>query len=332
MKMEPSHKSESTEDDLRAEYDLSQLKGGIRGKYARHKKPQNNVYEQTSSIPKPAPNEVFSPEQVAFFQRINSALRPILIKSVVPIGCARNGEIGIAGTGTLFRVAGKSFLVTASHVFETAEAGGWELAIADNIQGGSARLPLQGRLQGHKEFDVVVWELPQDVVDGLRNCSFLTVHHTDRENQRPKKGVYYVFGYPEVLANVDSNAGKLTANPFTFMTGILDCDSDTVPDYDPKYHILLDTPKDGGRRMDDGDMPTPSRINGMSGCSIWQTYYEGLSSQHWTTDDAVIVGVQTGVYNGGSIIKGTRWWVVDRIIRECYPGLAGPLSLVTSTV
>ncbi|HEV3387073.1 MAG TPA: hypothetical protein VG097_19800, partial [Gemmata sp.] len=192
-------------------------------------------------------------------------------------------------------------------------------------------LPLHGRIQGHKHHDVAVWELPQDIVKSLHNCSFLTVHHADRENQRPAKGTYYVFGYPESLATADASREKLTVNPFTFATGIYEGDTDNLGDYDPKYHILLDTPKEGGRRVDKGDMPIPTRIHGMSGCSIWQTYYKGLSTRHWTTDDAIIVAVQTGVYRDGTIVKGTRWWVVERIIRECYPKLEGPLSLLVPT-
>jgi hypothetical protein len=47
----------------------------------------------------------------------------------------------------------------------------------------------------------------------------------------------------------------------------------------------------------------------------------------WVTDDARVVGVQTHVYPTTGIIRGTRWWVVDRIIRDNWPELAPALAL-----
>ncbi|HEY3789752.1 MAG TPA: hypothetical protein VGL71_12900, partial [Urbifossiella sp.] len=82
---------------------------------------------------------------------------------------------------------------------------------------------------------------------------------------------------------------------------------------------------------DTSELPTPASIKGMSGSSIWQVCYEGLSSKHWTIHDAVIVAVQTGIYREGEIVKGTRWWVVEKLIRHHYSELNGPLSLVVPT-
>jgi len=262
---------------------------------------------------------------------MHAALQPLLLRSVVPISYSGHGTLGIMGTGTLFRVADKSFLVTASHVVDTAEEQGLELAICD-LAPTSPSIPLHGRIQGHKSYDVAVWELPPDVVNAIRNRTFLTVHHADRENRRPSRGWYCALGFPSFFASTDLENNKLRVNhPFTFGAEAYQGDTNDLPGYDPRFHILLHTPPEDVRWAVEGPPPIPTRFDGLSGCSIWQAYYEGLLSKHWTTDDAVVVAVQTGVYKNGTIVKGTRWWVVDRIIRECYPELAGPLSLVLPT-
>jgi len=325
---------DAEDDHLRPEYDLTQLKGGVRGKYANRKRPQvphGDGYEATAGFPTPASNGKPTPDEIhAFLERMQAALHPLFLSCVVPISCSRDGVFGVCGTGTLFRVANKSFLVTASHVYDEAEKRGFQLAICDLVPTTPA-IPLHGRIQGHDHYDVAIWELPQDVVDGLPNRSFLTVHHADREGRRQSQGGYCVHGFPVAFSSVDLGNELVKANPFTFWAGTYQADTSNFTNYDPKIHILLHTPREGVHWAGEGPPPIPDTLHGMSGCSIWQAYYEGLSVKHWTPNDAVVVAVQTGVYKNGTIVKGTRWWVVDRIIRECYPELAGPLSLVLPT-
>src|SRR4051812_20326771 len=64
-------------------------------------------------------------------------LRPILMQSVTPIGAYQGDHYVQCGTGTLFRVADTSFLVTAAHVHEAAEERGLALCLFDvEYQGG----------------------------------------------------------------------------------------------------------------------------------------------------------------------------------------------------
>ncbi len=98
--------------------------------------------------------------------------------------------------------------------------------------------------------------------------------------------------------------------------------------YDPKQHILLEVPKDRTIDMHGAEAELPHSLAGISGSSLWQAYREGSSSRTWSADDATIVAVQTGTFRNGTVVKGTRWWVVNTIIHEKYPGLAGPLSII----
>jgi len=259
-------------------------------------------------------------------------LQPRLSSCTVPIGWTRGNEIGIYGTGTLVRVADVSFLVTAHHVLERARHEGYDLQVFDSPPGSPA-LALCGLVSGSPEHDVVIIELEQETVAALPNRSYLSVHDADRHNRRPRQGIHVVYGYPASQAEPDDSRTKLYGVPFSVLglayTGSTNSfnSEEASKNYDSNRHILIDGDPADRTSSAPNALPFPSSLNGMSGCSIWQAHYPGLSPKFWTPADAVIVGVQTGVRKNGTVIQGTRWWVVDRVIREAYPELAGPLDL-----
>lgn len=322
--MEPSR--DDPADDLRPEYDLRQLRGGVRGKYAR-KMAHGDGYEQTAGSPSPNGTGKLNHEQIrAFLQHVSDTLRPRFARCVVPISSFRTDKLEVFGTGTLFRVGGISFLVTASHVVERGRDEGRDLAICD-ARAGAMALPLHGRISGHTTHDVAIIELPPELVAELPNRSFLSIHEADRNTRRPQNGTYCLHGFPAVYGNPNESRTKLIAVPFTSFHALYQGATNTFEAFDAAHHVLIDAAGGGEARLDTSPMQLPDRLNGMSGCSIWQVYYEGLSTKRWTPDDAVVVGVQTGVYKNGTVIRGTRWHVVDQVIRYAYPDLAGPLDL-----
>jgi hypothetical protein len=329
--MEPSRESEDT-DDMRPEYDFSQMTGWVRGKYFDRKRVEQlaSWYEQTANFLADRPNIEPTPELREFLARVDKEMEPLLSGSVLPVVVMANGRTGLIGTGTLFRVADVSFLVTASHVLAKAKKLGGDLYIFDH-PGHGGGIQLHGETDLYPELDVTVWRLPEDVVAAMPNRKFLTVHHADRDNRRPRKGIYLIHGYPECWYSADTEQKELTFRSFTAVCGEYSGDTKDLhkaSPYDPDFHILLGTPRDGAFPVTGPDAATPDHFHGMSGCSIWQVIYEGLYPRLWTPDDAAVVAVQTGVYNG-TITKGTRWWVVDEIIRRDYPELAGSLAITT---
>lgn len=317
--MELSPDIQANGDEMREEYDLNALSNAVRGKYA-HRTKSNSGYEQTSST-----NGAMSDAQREFLQRVYREMVPILEQSVVPILICHGDDAHAHGTGTLFRIANKSFLITASHVVEDEEN---HFAIPDFPPG---LIHLNGELHGNSIRDFAIWDLPSNVVDRLARYRFLSVHQADRKNERPKRGDYMTSGYPceWTESNVDERGTKkMDMRAFTHFASIYAGDTSRISNYDPQLHILLGTTYREAEILIEGEVPLPNRVHGMSGCSIWQVYYEGLSTKHWTPQDAVIVAIQTGVYSKGDITKGTRWCVVDEFLRERFPELRGPLSLV----
>ena len=114
---------------------------------------------------------------------------------------------------------------------------------------------------------------------------------------------------------------------FTYGTVLYEGDTSMFSGYDANKHVLVEVPKDRSTDPQDAEQELPHSLNGISGSSVWQAYREGSSGRDWTLDDAMIVAVQTGTFRNGTVIKGTRWWIVDVIIREKYPSLGAALSL-----
>lgn len=76
------------------------------------------------------------PEETrAFIERMGETLLPLFTKCVIPIFGEQNGAAIQCGTGTLFRVADVSFLVTASHVADIKTKHGIRLYISDGSPG-----------------------------------------------------------------------------------------------------------------------------------------------------------------------------------------------------
>ncbi|HEX4611965.1 MAG TPA: hypothetical protein VH092_27460 [Urbifossiella sp.] len=323
--MEPSR--DDPADELRPEYDLSRLRGGVRGKYTR-RMAHGAGYETTAGLLPGVENGKPTPDQIiAFHKQIWETLLPKFRRCVLPITASDGTNSSVLGTGTLFRVGGRSFLVSAHHVFTEAVKNDLGISIHDCLpETKTPALLLGGRVIFAPKYDVAVMELSPETVSGMPNRLFLSVHEADRANRRPEDGTYALFGFPSVQVTPHEERDLLVM-PFGHISHRYAGFTNSFENYEPESHILIDGDRTRGARVDSGPQLLPSSLWGMSGCSIWQLYYPGLSTRYWTPEDAVIVGVQTGVDKNGTVFKGTRWRVVDQLIREAYPELAGPLDL-----
>lgn len=322
--MDPS--ADQSEDDLRAEYDLSQLRR------APHRRRLPEQLTTTSALPlddvsRGARTKLTPVDARKFIARMDADMMPVFNKCVVAIYGEHNDMAIQCGTGTLFRVADYSFLISACHVTDLARRG-VQLYVSDAIQGAKG-IPLEGILHSESNLDVSVWHLAPQVVAGLSNRKFLTLHHADRADLRVSRGWYYLHGYPNCWSDPNPEQQKTTVKPFTYGTVLYQGETHTFAGYDPQLHVLLAAPKDGNVDSHGTETEMPTSLKGISGCSIWQAYYEGLPSKSWSVDDAVVVAVQTGVYRNGTVVRGTRWWIIEKILSKNYPDLEAPLALMT---
>jgi hypothetical protein len=182
-------------------------------------------------------------ERAGFIKKMETALMPLFSSCVVPIFGGQNGAATQCGTGTLFRVAGVSFLVTAAHVADIKTKHHIDLYVTDSPQ-GSQGVPLEGKVHFESNLDVAVVELKPELVKQLPNRKFLTVHHADRANRRITKGTYYIHGYPNCWSDPRPQEKLTWVKPFTYATTLYEGYAGNFDRYNEHLHVLLAAPED----------------------------------------------------------------------------------------
>jgi hypothetical protein len=242
-----------------------------------------------------------------FARKIDNELSLRIRRSVVPIFRETCFVMESGGTGTLFRVAESSFLVTASHALDVCDEG---LGIYVPRFGTSHLVQIHGRRHRVVSHDIAVIELPQPVVDELGPYTYLTPDQAYLSRDRLGQGLYYVHGYPSCYAFPSIVEATIRASalniPARRLTGIhRDIRTSSLPD----EYILLNA------------FANAFDLNGISGCSIWLAHGDNDDPCAWHSESARVVAVETGTYRRHTIIEGTVIRQVFRMLYQALPAL-----------
>jgi hypothetical protein len=285
------------------------------------------------------PDKPIDKEKRKFIRKMDEQMAPLFQKCVLPIFAVQNGSPVQCGTGTLFRVAGRPFIVTAWHVAAISTKDNIQLYVSDCGQGArAAALHGEVHVMTEDRCDVALCELPDEVVRMLSNRSFLNLSQIDRTLAPLKKGWFYIHGYPTCWSKPNKAVLRIGTQALTYGTVLYAGRADALNDYQPQLHILLDVSRSDNWAPDDGDAAVPGDLGGISGCSIWQAYAQGQGQDAWTPDLARVVAVETclcrmsarhGETQGCEtlVIRGTRWAAVFELLRRKYPKLEPALRL-----
>lgn len=247
------------------------------------------------------------------------------------------------GTGTLFRVADESFLVTAGHVAKDAVDCNTPLCVPTS---GDSFVQLHGNWFCSTDnqygiskdpFDIAVLKLTSEVVEKLAADSFLRLNEIDFEEDL-SKGIFALFGYPSRLSTPSTRSNDtLSIRPFQFVTYAYEGLTDFIKDFNERLHLLLSAkPTDmtsisgmSGGLVDRNGNPIdfPKGLGGISGCSVWRIGRRDRAIVRWAEEKPKIVAVQTGVYEDSQIIKATRWIGVSTLMHSAFPELRAALDL-----
>ena len=263
---------------------------------------------------------------------MSRALWPYLHGSVTPIGMyAAGNNIWQHGTGTFFQVAeSRHFLVSAAHVFYEDGRNIEGLCVFDAVieSDGTPRLqnvPISGQLLRMEGLpDLAVMELDRSVVDRLSGRRFLRLADAQLHPSYP--GWYYVYGFPRC----DGKPGPRGFHPGELTLGARACHSDAaLPNFDPGYHFLLDANERQMHSQSTGERASlPRSLQGMSGCSVWQTLCGTETvSDRWDPASIRVAGVQIGHYPNVSLIKCAAWLGVAQILWSQCPDLRPALRM-----
>jgi hypothetical protein len=274
-----------------------------------------------------------SPNHGQHVEEMRRELFPFLRDSVVAIGSTRQdgSDLYPHGTATLFAVSDHHFLVSAAHVITSMfPLDGTVCAFTPGeIDPGNNRtrvnaVPILGQAYRIDELpDVAVIHLKVETADRLSHCRFLRLNDV---GLRPEPlGCAWVHGYPnETIQEMEAGARALM--PFTLLSRIAPDGDYNLEDYDRDVHLLLFANR-SDVMWSDGRGPAfmPERLHGISGSSVWQTWWPsrgGMDEQR--ARGVKIIGVQIGQYK--SYIKATRWGCVAELIRSAFPNLRSVLG------
>jgi hypothetical protein len=227
------------------------------------------------------------------------------------------------GTGTLFEIGGRRFVVGASHVFDELIAGGGNLCYFIRGSGGAA-VPLDGVLTGVRGgFDVAAYRLADQCADLLESRWFLSLANVSLEPLSSSTR-YVVHGFP-AMWSAPAGPEVWRASTFSCECTPYGGDLDVLKGYEPELHhvFVLDQ---SNLRFPDGTPGTVPDLHGISGCSLW-SYVPPSADEKRTI--ARVVSVQTGVYDskpGRLLVKGTSWKAVLKLLVQKFPDLAPTIA------
>jgi hypothetical protein len=248
------------------------------------------------------------------------AMNSVADRATVPL-LLREGDLaGIQGTGTLFEIEGRHYIVTAQHVI--AGMASLAVPVADHE---SIRWLAVDQTASNAHADVAVIRLGAPMVDELRGSrDFLTLDHVSFEPM-PEGCQFLVYGYPKKAFRQDGL--KIFSRPMGYLTLEHPGPIDPAFPYDPPYDPALEFMLEYGSRAknlqtgETEEAPPPSGFEGVSGCSVW-----GIPDPAAPTADAIwsprtaakIVAIQVSVLRH-EWIRCRRWCAVTKLIAELSP-------------
>ena len=239
------------------------------------------------------------------------AIEQFLLSCTVPLVLEVENRTGLLGTGTLFTVDGRYFIITASHIFE------------GNVDVNSIGVPLNTRRAEIvtfgpstiyrpqlKSIDVAVIELKDRprIAEFEAAYRFLTPNHLGRFH--PTQTTFVIGGYPESLSS--ESAECLISKPTTFVTSHLPRPPSNVvltEPVDAQFDLFFDYRREAEKL--DGDAIATPALEGVSGASVWAFERDGTESTAvWLPESQIkIIAIQSG-YAHGSFVRAKNWSAV----------------------
>ena len=247
----------------------------------------------------------------------------------IPLFGFQDDQVKRDRTGVLYRVGGRSFILTASHDLHEIVQNNIPLCIgaADSVD---LLIPLVDcQFHGTEEEgrDVAAIELTDEIVSQLSpKMQFLT-HSDICLADSDSNALYVMFGYPEDWFSPSADS-PLENEPLACVCQPYK--GSRVPNayFDPRVHILLGFSRTAVDLADQSTHQLP-RLNGVSGCGIWKIGKRSKDGfERWDPDRMHLVALQHRWSERRDYIKGTWIGYALALIQERYPDVSAAMNLV----
>jgi hypothetical protein len=248
-----------------------------------------------------------------------AAIERFVLHVTVPIFLEVGDSGGLLATGTLFKIGGRVFLITARHVFDDLPDLTRLAYPEDPIRGGLYTLGSFTVLKPTAEHvDVAAVELksPETVQRLEANWQFLSLDNVAAPSLVTGDGAFFVSGYPGSLTKTE--AGWTTGKLATAYTQRLpyppaEAALPVVPELDLFFEYGHDATSVTGAPVKTPELP------GVSGASVWELRtVNGV----WTPEAATrVVGIQSA-YRHTKYFRAKSWWAVAKVLEQVDQALA----------
>ncbi|HJT77631.1 MAG TPA: hypothetical protein VJ739_10565 [Gemmataceae bacterium] len=253
--------------------------------------------------------------------------------SSVAVLIERGSQLGIQGSGTLFRIAEESFVITAAHVIKDSNRR--NLRLAPGLCYSGEVIPLDGEaiLDERDEFDIAAVHLKGRVAERIDPKRFLRLNNISFAEDLAK-GLYAVFGYPEMMFSHDKDELKIVL--FYHGGPVYAGETSVIPNFDASASLLLDADIDETRGADGKPIdfcypqgpsaPFPTELKGISGGSVWRIMQDPNDIRE-NPEGARIVAIEVAICQPKRCIRATRWKAVKHMLQSEMPRLRPAIDI-----
>ena len=257
------------------------------------------------------------------------AIERFALHVTVPIFLEVADSGGLLATGTLFKVAGRSFLITARHIFDRVPDL-TKLAYPENpLRGGLFTLGSFTILRPNEaHIDVAAIELKsvETIMRLEANWQFLSLANVAAASVNTGEGAFFVSGYPESLTKNEDGwtKGKLvTAYTQRLAAVPAEAKQPVIPAIDLFFDYSREATSVTGKVIKTPELP------GVSGASIWELR---PVSGVWAPETATrVIGIQSAYFHS-KYIRAKSWWAVAKVFDQADDDLAKAVRLKLSEI
>lgn len=258
-----------------------------------------------------------------------AAIERFVLNVTVPIFLEVGDSGGLLATGTLFKIDGRSFLITARHIVND---------VTDLTCLAYPENPTRGELftfgsftilkpnEEHIDVAAVEFKSPETIARLEANWQFLSLENVAAPSWVTSDGAFFVSGYPESLTKLESGwtTGKLaTAYTQRLPTPPAEAKLPAFPELDLFFDYGHDATSVTGQPMKTPEMP------GVSGASVWELR---PASGVWAPENATrVVGIQSA-YLHSKYLRAKNWWAVAKVLEQADVALAAAVRTKLSEI
>ena len=265
-----------------------------------------------------------------FHAAINEHCLPRIERATVPILGVQNDKIVHDRTGVLYQVGTDHFVLTAAHDLREIVQQNIPLYLSANVKDVDPIPLTEARFISTETDDRdvgVIW-IPPSLADEVKKHRQFLYHHQVNLEPIKHKTPYLFFGYPmdwsaRVVAQNHIQSMGLGFSTFPHKGSL-----HSTAIFRDEVHMALIFTREAIAPLANRQDYLP-KVNGMSGCGVWQVGDWKSGSLKACTDNTLsLVGIQHTWYPDLNYVQATRIGYPLALINEYYPNTNDPMRLV----